>query len=210
MNISTIKQALSFRYGVKQFDTTKRLSEELLESILESGRMSPSAYGVEPWHFIVVENKELRKKIQEAGYGQSKITDASHLIVIASRTDAKNVADELIARTAQAQGKTVEELSGFSQMVHGAIDAKGDKAHLWLESQTYIALGFMLETSALLGVDTGPMEGFNAEAIDEILNLKEKNLHTVTMLALGYRGEDPYALLPKVRQSKEEVLTTLK
>jgi nitroreductase len=65
----------------------------------------------------------------------------------------------------------------------------------------------MIETAALLGVDSGPMEGFDADKVDELLGLKEKNLHATTMLALGFRGEDAYALLPKTRKAFDEVTT---
>lgn len=209
MNSSTITQALSWRYAVKTFDPTKTITEEQLTTILEAGRLSPSSYGVEPWKFLHITNTELRKKLREAGYGQSKITDAPHLIVIASRTDATAVADELVARTAKAQGKNIEDMKGFSDMVHGAVASKGDNASTWLKSQTYIALGVMLETAALLGVDAGPMEGFDPSKVDEILGLKEKNLQSVTMLALGHRGDDMFAKLPKVRKSFDEAVETI-
>ncbi len=209
MNQSTILQALNWRYAGKQFDPTKLVSEEDIHTILESGRLSPSSLGLEPWQFIVVKNKDLRTKLRVASYGQPKVTDASHLIIIASRTDAKTVADELMARTAKIQGKTSDELKGLSDMVYGGVTMHGENAPAWLSAQTYIALGVMIETAALLGIDGGPMEGFDKNAVDEILGLKEKNLHAITMLALGYRGDDAFAKLPKVRKSFEEVVTVV-
>jgi nitroreductase len=209
MNQSTILQALNWRYAGKQFDPTKIVSEEDLHTILESARLSPSSLGLEPWHFIVVKNKEARMKLRAVSYNQTKVTDASHLVVIASRIDAKTVADELIARTGAIQGKTLDELQGLSGMVYGTVTAHGANAPVWLSSQTYIPLGIMIETAALLGIDSGPMEGFDKNAVDELLGLKEKNLRSVTMLALGYRGDDAYAKLPKVRKSFEEVVTVV-
>jgi nitroreductase len=79
----------------------------------------------------------------------------------------------------------------------------------WYKNQSYIPLGIMIETAALLGVDSGPMEGFDAAQVDEILGLKEKNLHVATMLALGFRGEDDYAKLPKTRKDFDTVVTVL-
>jgi nitroreductase len=209
MNQTTILSALNWRYAGKQFDTTKTVSEEHLHTILESGRLSPSAFGVEPWQFIVVKNTATRTALRAASYDQPKVTDASYIIVIATRTDGVAVADDLIDRTARIQGKTKEDLKGLSDMVHGAVTMKGDTVISWLASQTYIALGTMIETAALLGIDSGPMEGFDANKVDKILGLKEKNLHAVTMLALGYRGDDMYATLPKVRREFNDVVTVV-
>ncbi len=194
------------RYAVQTFDATKRVSDEDLRTILEAGRLSPSAFGVEPWRFVVVENAEIRAKLREASYGQSKVTDASHLIVIARRTDAREkIVDELIERTAKTQGKDPSELAGLRQMVEGGISAKDDaQLDAWVRAQTYIPLGVMVETAALLGVDSGPMEGFDPAAVDAILGLADQHLTATTMLALGTRGDDHAASRPKVRRAFEE------
>lgn len=210
MNKDAILNALKTRYATNVYDTTKKLTDEQLHTILEAGRLSPSAYGVEPWQFIVVNNEELRKKLRAASYDQSKVTDASHIVVIASRTDTTPVVDELIARTAKTQGKSVEDLKEFSDMVHGAVNRLGEEnTKTWYKNQSYIPLGVMIETAALLGVDSGPMEGFDAAQVDEVLGLKEKNLSVATMLALGFRGEDDYAKLPKTRKDFDTVVTVL-
>lgn len=206
----TIISAMNWRYAGKIFDTTKKLTEEQLHTVIEAGRLSPSAYGVESWQFLVINNIELRQKLRAASYDQSKVTDASHLVVIAARTDGENVANELVARTAKVQGKTTEELKGLSDMVHGFLKRQTKEgAKSWLKSQSYIPLGVMIEAAALIGVDSGPMEGFDADKVDELLGLKEKNLQATTMLALGFRGDDAYAKLPKTRKSYEEVVTIL-
>lgn len=210
MEKEQIIQALTRRYATKIFDKNKHVTEEDLLAILEAGRLSPSAYGVESWQFILVKNEGLRKKLRTASYDQPKVTDASHLVVLAYRTDGHVVVDELVGRTAKTQGKTVAELQGFSDMVHGAVTHLGEEGtKTWYKSQTYIPLGIMITTAALLGIDSGPMEGFNAEEVDDILGLKEKNLHATAMLALGYRGEDPYATTPKTRKQFEEIVTIL-
>ncbi len=207
MNTTTILEAMKWRYATKIYDSSKAVSEEDLHTILEAGRLSPSVYGLEPWEFIVVKNPELRTKLRAAAYDQPKVTDATYLIVIATRTDTTNVVNELIERTAKNQGKTVEDLKGFSDMVHGTASQYGDGAKEWLMRQTYIPLGVMIETAALMSIDSGPMEGFNSDQVDEILGLKEKNLRATTMLALGYRGDDAYAKLPKTRKSADEAIT---
>lgn len=211
-NIATkITQALSWRYAVKTFDPTKKITDNLLQTILESARLAPSSVGIEPWKFIIVHNPEIREKIKAASYNQTKVTDASHLIIIAQRTDAQNLISETLTRTAKNQGKTEVELTGLRNMVEGAVNqfAQESDRQAWLRAQTYIPLGMMIETAALLNIDAGPMEGFDRLAVDSILKLSEKNLTSATMLALGYRGNDPFADLPKTRQAPHEVFITI-
>src|SRR6266702_3577856 len=100
MKNEEIISALLGRYAVKTFDKSRKISNEDLKTILESGRLSPSSLGIEPWKFILVENKSIREKIRAASHDQTKITDASHLIVITYRTDTENLVSELIERTA--------------------------------------------------------------------------------------------------------------
>src|SRR5476651_1874276 len=99
-----IIKALKWRYAVQVFDPTKTITENELHTILDAGRLSPSSFGIEPWKFIVVNNKEIRSKLREVGYGQPKITDAAKLIVIAYRTDAReNISQDRVERLAKIQ-----------------------------------------------------------------------------------------------------------
>lgn len=203
--------ALKWRYATKIFDATKKVSQEDLNTILDAGRLAPSSFGIEAWKFLVIENPELRAKLRAAAWDQPKVTDASHLILMTRRTDVKeNIANELMARTAVAQNKTIGDLAGYHQMVQGAIEARGPGLEGWISSQTYIALGIMIETASELEIDNCPMEGFDRAKVDEILGLAGKNLASVTMLALGYRGVDPQAEYAKARRSMEEVVEVVK
>ncbi|MFA9262098.1 MAG: NAD(P)H-dependent oxidoreductase [Undibacterium sp.] len=207
-----IVKALGWRYAVQNFDGTKKIGESELKTILESGRLAPSSFGLEPWQFIVVENDEVRQRIQTVSYGQPKVTEASHLIVIARRTDAReNIVRERLERTAKIQNQDIASLDGFKQMLDGVIASRDDAAlDVWNSRQAYIALGMMMETASLLGVDNAAMEGFDPKGIDEILGLTEKNLTSTVLLALGYRGEDASADRPKVRRMFDEVVTFVK
>lgn len=206
-----IIEALKNRYATKVFDTNKKVSESDLQTILESARLAPSSFGIEAWKFLVVNNPEIRAQLRAAGYDQPKFTDASHLIVLARRTDSENISNELIERTAATQGVTAENLAGLNQMVEGSIAFKTgtNTFDSWTAAQTYIALGIMVETAALMGIDSCPMEGFDAQKVDEILGLADKNLAVVTILALGYRGDDAYATLPKTRRDLDDVVEVI-
>jgi nitroreductase len=206
-----IINALNWRYAVRVFDPSKKVSDEDITTILNSGRLAPSSIGLEPWKFIVVENQDLRLKMKDASFGQVKVTDASHIIVIARRTDYDKLSPELVSRAMKIQNKTKEDLEGLKNMADGAIFKKeGNGIESWITAQTYIPLGMMIQTAALLNVDTGPMEGFDPQKIDEILGLKSKNLTVSTILAVGYRGDDKYATLPKIRRDFDEVVEIIK
>jgi nitroreductase / dihydropteridine reductase len=203
-------EALKWRYATKQYDVTKKLSGEQVATIKEALRLAPSSFGLQPWHFVVVENADLRTKLRAAGYNQPQITDASHLVVLASE---KNVDATLVAKymesIAKQKGIAVENLAGFSTMLNGAIAAKGEAgAREWAARQVYIALGVVVTVAALEGIDASPMEGFNNKQFDEILGLGEKGLASQAIVALGFRSADDEAAgAPKVRYAESEVIT---
>lgn len=208
----TILNALNWRYATKTFDPTKKVSDSDFEIILESGRLSPSSIGLEPWKFIVVTNPDVRVKLRAVSYDQSKVTDASHVVVIARRTDIReHGVQNLIDRVSNQRSVDVESLDGLKQMATGQISMKNDEQlDEWNAKQTYISLGMMIETAALLGVDSCPMEGFNSKEVDEVLGLKEKKLTSTIMIVFGYRGEDDFANLKKVRREKKDVIEWVK
>lgn len=207
--MKTLTEALHWRYATQMFDTTKKLSEEDLTILLDAARLSPSWFGLQPWKFIVVENKELREKLKAAAYNQAKVTDASHLIVFAAKNDYTEAdVDTYIASSAHAQGKTPEDLAPLKEAIMGGFIAnyKGNLG-AWAVNQVHIAFGFLLEAAALSGIDAGPMGGFDPKAFDEILGLEELGLHTAVIVAVGYRDETDEAITrPKSRFSLEEVV----
>ena len=207
-----IVKALEWRYAVQSFDPAQKVSEADLRTILESGRLAPSSFGLEPWKFIVVENTEIRAKLQAVSYGQPKVSEASHLVVIARRTDTReNIVRERLERTAKIQHQDAQALAGFKEMLDGVIKGRDDVTlDIWNSRQVYIALGMMMETASLLGVDNAAMEGFDPKGVDEVLGLSKQNLTATVLLSLGYRGVDPSADRPKVRRDPTEVIEFVK
>jgi nitroreductase/dihydropteridine reductase len=157
----------------------------------------------------VVTNPEIRAKLRDAGYGQPKITDASHLIVLAIRKNIDDAfVDTYVALTAETRGVTVESLKGFGDMMKGVVIAKPPEArNEWSARQVYLALGVLLAAAASEGIDAGPMEGFDPKKFDEILGLEALGLETKVIVALGHRAStDAMARAAKVRFPKEEVV----
>ena len=207
--MSNIIDALKWRYATQQFDTERKLTEAELDTLLEAVRLTPSSFGLQPWRFIVVKNKEIRAKLREAGYGQPKINEASHLIVLAIKKDIDDAfVDAYIESISKTRGVPVENLKGFAEMMKGSVVSRTLEArNEWSTRQVYIALGVLLTAAASLGVDAGPMEGFDPKKFDEILGLEKLGLGSRVVVAIGHRlPSDPAAKNPKVRFSKEEVV----
>lgn len=207
--MESIIKALTWREATKQFDPNKKLTEEQLDTLLEAARLSPSSFGLQPWSFVVVSDPAVRTQLRAASWDQPQITDASQLIVFAAKQPTDALVDDYINDIVATRGATVESLEGFSQMMKGSIAAKGgDVAQLeWAKRQAYIALGITLMSAATLGIDACPMEGFDADTYDEILKLKERDLHTAVVLAVGFRDESKAHPEPKkVRFPREQVV----
>ncbi|MEO6460302.1 MAG: NAD(P)H-dependent oxidoreductase [Bdellovibrionota bacterium] len=199
-----ILEQLNWRYAVKAFDATKKLSDKDWQTLSESLRLTPSSYGLQPFKFIVVKNAELKKKLRAVSYNQSQIEDCSHLVVLTTlkKVSEKHVKD-YIRLIAETRAMPVEPLAGLEQMMMGSLVAngQGDKMQPWTQRQAYIAMGFLLETAALIGVDACPIEGIEPMKYDEVLGLNSSEFATVAVVALGYRSAtDIYQKMKKVRQ----------
>lgn len=204
-------ERLNWRYATKQFDRDRKISPADWSTLEEALVLSPSSGGLQPWHFIVITDPTVREKLLPASYGQAQVTDASHLVVFAAKTNFNEAdVDAHIAHTAEVRGIPVESLAGFRGMLVGGIVNAMDRPTLnaWAGRQVAIALGNFLTSAALLGIDACPMEGFVPAQYDEILGLGEKGLGAVALCTLGYRSEaDTYATLPKVRFPRESVIS---
>ena len=209
---NTIIENLEWRYATKKFNAEKKIAKADLEILKQAVLLSASSYGLQPYHVILVENEALRTKVKAAAYNQSQITEASDLLIFATITDVgpKEVND-YIQNMASVRAIPTTSLKGFEDMMNNVVTGLTSEAKQnWTAKQTYIALGTLLSAAADLKIDATPMEGFNAEAVNEILNLKEKGLSATLIVTLGYRHEDDAAQhLKKVRKPNEELFITL-
>ncbi|PSL49695.1 nitroreductase [Chitinophaga niastensis] len=187
-----ILNKLEWRYAVKKFDTTKKLSAAQLDGLMAATRLSASAYGLQPYKILVVENPAVREQLKAASWNQPQITDASQLIVFARYANLQEShVDDYTNNIAATRQINPEDLAGFAGMMKGTVnslDAAGAAA--WTSRQAYLALGTLLTAAAAEGIDACPMEGFDASKYDEILGLKDKGLATVVIAAIGFRAED--------------------
>lgn len=210
--MSTFIENQNWRYATKKFNSDKKISNSDLEILKEAIQLSSSSYGLQPYKVLIIENEEIRKQLQPASWGQSQITDASHLFVFASVT---NVDAEYITRYAENMAKTrnipFDSVKGYADFMIGNIASlTPEKQIIWAQKQAYLALGNLLNAAAELKIDVTPMEGFLPEQYNEILGLKEKGLHATLVATIGYRhDEDETQHYAKVRKPITELFETI-
>jgi nitroreductase len=202
----------NWRYATKKFDTSKKISAEDFNILKEAMRLSSSSYGLQPYKIIIIENPELRAKLQPVAWGQSQIIDASYLIVFANVVNFGNTEiDAYIKNISETRGIPHENIAGYGSFMKSKITTLPEhERNNWTAKQTYLALGNLLNAAAELKIDVTPMEGFEAEGFNEILRLKEKGLNASVIATIGYRhDEDATQHLKKVRKSHEELFINL-
>ena len=206
-----IKNA-NWRYATKKFDTTKKISKQDLETLKEAIRLSASSFGLQPYRVLIIENPELRAKLQPAAWGQSQIVDASQLIVFANITNfGENEIDVSIANTTKTRGLPADALKGYGDFMKSKIvTLPEDVRNTWSSKQTYLALGNLLNAASELKIDVTPMEGFEPTQVNEILGLGKLGLNATLLATIGYRHEeDATQYYAKVRKSNEELFINL-
>jgi nitroreductase len=181
-------QAIQFRHACKLFDETRSLSRADLDYVLEAGRLSPSSLGLEPWRFIVVEDRTLRRQLRPACWNQSQITTSSAVIVIlalkAELAPDSGYAMKMLRRLAPSDAEIEEAMHFYRQIVRGDLVA-------WSIAQCHIAAANMMMAAAAIGVDSCPMGGFEPEAVAELLRIDRARLEVALLVALGYRALPP-------------------
>ena len=206
-----IKNA-NWRYATKKFDTTKKVSKEDLETLKEAIRLSASSFGLQPYRVLIIENPELRAKLQPAAWGQSQIVDASQLIVFANITNfGETEIDVSVANTTKTRGLPADALKGYGDFMKSKIVAlPEDVRNTWASKQTYLALGNLMNAASELKIDVTPMEGFEPAKVNEILGLGKLGLNATLLATIGYRHEeDATQHYAKVRKSNEELFINL-
>jgi nitroreductase len=193
-------EALQFRHACKLFDEKRPLPRADLDYILEAGRLSPSSLGLEPWRFLVIEDRELRRRLRPACWNQSQITTASTVVVILALTSElrpeSGYAHKMLRRLVASESEMEEAMQIYRDIARGNIA-------LWSIAQCHVAIAHMMIAAAVIGVDSCPMGGFEPEAVAEVLRVDRGKVEVALLLALGYRaGPEP----PKHRLPLDELV----
>ncbi|MCX6958740.1 MAG: NAD(P)H-dependent oxidoreductase [Verrucomicrobia bacterium] len=210
---SQLLDALNWRYATKTFDATKKIPEATWKALEETLVLSPSSFGLQPYRFLIVKDPAIRAQLKPHSWNQTQVVDASHYIVLAGRTAmTETEVDRFLDRVVEVRSIPKESLDGYRGMMYGSLLSPGAETRIphWAALQAYIALGNLMTSAALLGVDTCAIEGFAPTEYDSILGLKEQGYASVVCCALGYRhSEDKHASAAKVRFPSSDLIKTI-
>ena len=161
VEIPALMAALRWRYATKSFDADKKIPQDVFDALLDALVLAPSSFGIQPWKFIVVQDPALRAELQPASWNQPQVTEASHFVVLAAReTVAAAQVDAWIAHIAKVRGVPEASLADYRGRMTGFLAAMDDgQKFAWASRQTYIALGQLMTSAALLAVDACGRDG---------------------------------------------------
>ena len=179
-----------WRYATKKFDSDKTIDEKEMNILKESIRLSPSSYGLQLFKVLVIENKELKDKLKEVSFNQSQISDCSALFVFCNFTKVTSSdIDGFIQLKSSVQDIMISNLSKYGDFLKSTLLTMPSKeVSIWTANQVYIALGNLMTSCAALKIDSCPIEGFQADKYNDILNLK--NMNAAVVASVGYRSSD--------------------
>ncbi|MDF2477877.1 MAG: NAD(P)H-dependent oxidoreductase [Sphingobacterium sp.] len=201
---------LEWRYATKKYDSTKKVGQKDVETIIEAARMAPSSSGLQPFRVVSITDQQLKEQIVPVAWGQQIIAESSHLLVFAAWD---KYTDERIDATFDQMNNhrglpldTTDDYKNKLKSMFAALTDEQQAAHA--AKQAYISFGMAIAQAAELKVDATPMEGFSNEELDKLLGLDKLGLKSVVLLPLGYRlGEEDWLLkLKKFRLPKAEFL----
>lgn len=208
----SLNEALHWRYAPKRM-TGQKVSEAHIEAILKAAQYAPTSMGLQPFTLFLIENKKLLQQIKPIAYNQAQITESSHLLLFAAYTSLTHEHIDLYLNNIKTTRAVSDEslLPFRNSMIRFAENSSEEQIKCWAANQVYISLGFAIAEAALLGVDTTPMEGFDAQAMDHLLSLSDQNLTSVALLAIGFRDveNDFLANEKKVRRHLDELVVRL-
>lgn len=216
INKQDILNAYHYRHACKAYDSSKKVSREDMDFILETARLSPSSFGFEPWRFLVIENPKIKQLLHDNAWGlKDKINDCSHVVIILARKQASLLADsEYITHMMKDVHHLPDDVVAlrrefYRQYASNEANFVGNERayYDWASKQTYIALGNMLTSAAMIGIDSTPVEGFPYDKLNDLLveqGLYNGDEFRISVMALfGYRLQQPRE---KTRQATEDVI----
>ncbi|HEX5623731.1 MAG TPA: NAD(P)H-dependent oxidoreductase [Sulfuricurvum sp.] len=198
--MSEFMDAMAFRHACKRFDATKQIPAAEFDTILEVCQKSPSSFGMEPWRLIVVRDENLRKALKSSCWNQAQITEASELVIFTTDNVSVCSYGNYVKKMFERRGMSEEMVETYMGVYKNYLDAfEGDELLIenWTAKQCYIACANMMTYAATLKIDSCPIEGFDKESVEAILDLSEGR-NVALICAFGYRlnPQTPQMRLP--------------
>jgi len=210
LSSAELLEALQWRYAVKLFDVSREISPVLWTALEDALVLTPSSYGLQPWKMMVVRDRELREKLVPLSWKQRQVAECSHYVVFGAKIDVTlEDINVWTRRMAEVRGVEEQTLAAYRDwMVKDLVQGPRHAViHEWAARQCYIALGNLMTSAALLGIDTCPMEGIEPSKYDDLLGFPALGYKTVVACAAGYRSPaDKYAQAAKARFEKTDIL----
>ena len=217
LNRNDLEYAMTYRYACKKFDSTKKISDDDWNAILNAARLSPTSLGFEAYQLLVIQNPEIREKMKTYGWGILAGLEASHVVVFLARKKADLEFDSSYIRYIQEEVKQLpaeidavyrEKYAQFTKEDYKTFESER-AAFDWASKQTYIVMANMMTMAAYEGLDSCPLEGFNQDKMtaflgDELGLFNTKHFGISVMAAFGYRGEEPHR--NKTRRTLDEIV----
>ncbi len=205
---------LNWRHAVKAFDPNKKVSEENVEKIIEAVRLAPTSSGLQQFRVIKVTNPEIKEKLVQGALNPESMKECSHLLVFAAwDTYTAERIDKVFDFTTEERGLPKGRFESYTDQLKAMYLNLPDEVNFAHTSrQSYIGLGLAMAQAAELKVDTCPAEGFDTKVVDEVLNLKQYGLKSVSLLYVGVADDarDWIKPMKKVRIPRNEFVIDVK
>ena len=207
-------ESLKWRYAVKAYDPTKKVSREDVASIVEAARLAPTSSGLQQYRILVVSNQEIKEKLSPNVFNPEVMRDCSHVLVFAAWDRyTEDRINSIYNRTTDERDLPRGRFDSYTDKIKEVyLKETADENFAHTARQSYIGFALAIAEAAELKVDTTPAEGFDNNLVDELLDLKSKGLKSVILLYLGYRdaGKDWLSTMKKVRNPTEEFIIEYK
>jgi len=172
-------EAIKSRRSIKYYDPDHKMSDEQLTELLSLATLSPTAFNIQHWRFVIVKDPELRKKIRKAAWDQAQVTDSSLLIILCADLKAWEKAP---SRYWQDAPKEVQNF--ILPAIDGYYRDKDQVQRDEVMRSCGIAAQTLMLSAKAMGYDSCPMDGFDFPAVAELINLPDD--HVISMfIAIG-------------------------
>ena len=183
----TAAEAALSRRSIRQYSPAPIPEADLRQLLRLAGR-APSAYNVQPWRFIVVQDEEVKARLADAAYGQSQVLRAPATIVMYS--DMQDALERM--PEAMHPDMPADKRAAGVESFRGSFTAKSvDEREAWGNAQSNIALGYLLLLAESLGYATSPMLGFDPERVKALLGLPA-HVRIPALVTIGFAAEEGF------------------
>lgn len=191
--MNPVIEALNFRHACKQFDPEKKIKKEHMDLIMTAAHLSPSSFGLEAWKFMVISSEEVKKELRPVCWDQQQITQASHVIIILTKPGLALPSNEYVTQNFKRRGLSYDLTKAYVEKYKNHMETEvfpRMNSYAWISKQCYIALANIMIAAASEKIDSCPIEGFEKDGVEKVLNIDTKLYEVAVIVALGFRAKE--------------------